>query len=244
MGWRAGRGLFRIVATDGRSDPRMNIWVITPYYRTPAEWLNTCHRSVRAQTLPATHLLVCDGDEPADIPDFRGGHVILRRNHADYGNTPRLVGCYHAALQGADAIAFLDADNWYDPGHLAGMIAQMRARGLEACASARMLHRLDGSPLLRCPHVDGVALIDTSCLVVMRSAFQHLTAWCLGSDEEMGVSDQVVWRYLRQMKVRTGFVDQATVAYRTRHKIHYEMAGEMPPPETVRRADTRGGRYE
>jgi len=223
----------------------MKICVITPYYKTPLDWLTMCHRSVLAQTVSATHLLVCDGSEPAEIPDFHGGHVILRRNYADYGNTPRLIGCYHAAQLGAvDVIAFLDADNWYYPNHLAGMIAHMEAHGLGACSSARMLHRLDGSPMLRCPHVDGVNMIDGNCLVVMRSAFAHLVAWTLPSDEEVGVADQLVWHYLRRAGVRTGFLDMATVAYRTRHKVHYEMAGEAPPPEAVRRTDMRGGRYE
>jgi hypothetical protein len=222
----------------------MNICVVTPYFETPAAWLTLCHRSVRAQGVPTTHILVCDGATPTPIPDFQGIHVVLRRNYADYGNTPRFIGCFQALTAGADAIAFLDADNWYYPEHLSGLLAHAQANDLDACSSTRMLHRLDGSLLIRCPHVNGTEAIDTNCLLVMAPAFRHLVGWVLAAQDQAAVTDQIVWRYLRQMGARTGFLDRATVGYRTRHRVHYEIAGESPPPEAVRRADTHGARYQ
>lgn len=221
----------------------MNVFVVTPYFNTPADWLAQCHRSVLGQTVPASHVVVCDGAAPAVIADFQGTHVILRRNYGDYGNTPRLIGCFRAVTMGADAIAFLDADNWFYPEHLAGVLAHARANGLGACSSGRMLHRLDGSRMIRCPHVNGTEAIDTSCLVVLRPAFQHLLAWVLGKSEEAGLGDQFIWQYLRGQGVRTGFLDRGTVAYRTRHRIHYELAGETPPPHAIERSDPHAGRY-
>ena len=44
---------------------------------------------------------------PAQIPSFHGTHILLGRNYRDYGNTPRLIGCYNAIAQGADAIALV-----------------------------------------------------------------------------------------------------------------------------------------
>jgi glycosyltransferase involved in cell wall biosynthesis len=221
----------------------MNICVVTPYFNTPFEWMAQAHASVRAQTVAASHILIADGCAQAAIPNFSGTHVVLQRNYGDYGNTPRLIGCYHAIAQNADAIAFLDADNWYYPDHLRALIAHMAAERLEACSSARMLHRLDGSPMLRCPHVDGVRHIDTNCLLVLRPAFPYLIGWVLQGQEVAAEADQRLWAFLRQRGVRTGFLNHASVAYRTRHLVHYTLAGEAPPAGTVNRTDPHGGRY-
>jgi hypothetical protein len=45
------------------------------------------------------------------------------------------------------------------------------------------------------------------------------------------------------MGVRLGFSDNPTLAYRTRHEVHYTLAGETPPPEAVTRTDLDGERY-
>ncbi len=143
----------------------MKIFVVTPYFQTQPAWLQQAHDSVKAQTVSAHHILVCDGSAAAQIQGFQGSHIILPRNYRDYGNTPRLIGCYHAIAAGAEAIAFLDADNWFDPDHLAGLSGFARDNNLDACSSARMLHRLDGSWLSRCPQVNGRPYIDTSCML-------------------------------------------------------------------------------
>jgi len=132
----------------------MKICVVTPYFQENLDWLVQAHASVKSQTAEAWHILVCDGAEPAQIPDFHGTHVLLQRNYRDYGNTPRLIGCYNAITQGADAIAFLDADNWYYPDHLRSLSTLAANTQLDAVASARMLHRLDGTPMMKCPTVD------------------------------------------------------------------------------------------
>lgn len=221
----------------------MRVFVVTPYFNTPPEWLAECHRSVRAQTVPATHVMICDGATATPLPDFQGVHVILPRNYADYGNTPRLIGCYRAVASGADAIAFLDADNWFHPDHLEGLLRHAADNSLDAVCSGRMLHRLDGTALIRCPHVDGQNLIDTNCLLVLKPAFPHLLGWVMAGQDQAAVTDQAVWRYLRAQRMRTGFLDRASVAYRTRHRVHYQLAGETPPDDTVHRTDLHGEHY-
>lgn len=223
----------------------MKICVVTPYYQEDVSWLTRAHESVRAQKVPAWHILVCDGAAPAQIPDFQGTHVLLQRNYRDYGNTPRFIGCFNAITQGADAIAFLDADNWFYPEHLMTLAEVAVAADLEAVASARMLHRLDGSAMMKCPTVDGQNFIDTSCMFIMKSAFRHLIAWVLlGQDVSGGAPDQFVWKMMRDAGTRMGFVDRPTVAYRTRHRVHYEAAGERPPPGAIARYDQHGDRYQ
>jgi glycosyltransferase involved in cell wall biosynthesis len=222
----------------------MNICVVTPYYQTELAWLQRAHDSVKAQTTPAHHIVVCDGSAPAQLEGFQGSHILLQRNYRDYGNTPRLIGCYHAMARGAEAIAFLDSDNWYQPDHLAGLVDFARDNGLEACASARMLHRLDGSAMVKCRHVNGRPHIDTSCLLVMKPAFPHLIAWVLFPQDVAAVADNRVWQHMKAAGVRLGFLDQPTLSYRTRHAVHYQMAGEAIPAEAVTRADPHGERYQ
>jgi hypothetical protein len=221
----------------------MKICVVTPYFRTPLDWLIQAHESVKAQTIPARHILVCDGSEPAQIPSFQGTHVLLGRNYRDYGNTPRLIGCYNALAQGADAVAFLDADNWYQPDHLQALRDYALASSLDACSSGRSLHRLDGSWLAKCPLVNGRPYIDTSCLLVMKSGFQYMIAWVLQGQDTAAVADQQFWQHMVRAKARLGFLDRPSICYRTRHGTHYRLAGEEPPPGAVDRLDTHGERY-
>ena len=221
----------------------MKICVVTPYFETAESWIRQGHASVRDQTVPAQHILVCDGSAPAQIEAFQGTHIILQRNYKDYGNTPRLVGCYNAITHGADAIAFLDGDNWFQPDHLDGLLRFARDNRLDACSSARTLHRMDGSLMAKCPTVNGRPYVDTSCLLVMQSGFQHLIAWILFSQDVAAEMDQHVWRHMQAMNARLGFLDKATVCYRTRHASHYRLIGETPPHDAIDRIDLHGERY-
>lgn len=223
--------------------PRMNLCVITPYFATEESWIRQAHASVRGQTIPAHHILVCDGSAPAQIEAFHGTHIILPGNYQDYGNTPRLIGCYHAIAQGADAIAFLDADNWFQPDHLEGLLRFAQHNLLDACSSGRTLHRRDGSFMVRCPTVNGQPFIDTSCLLVMKTAFRHMIGWVLFGQEVAALMDQHVWSHMRQAGARLGFLDRATVSYRTRHASHYRLIGETPPPGAIDRIDLHGEHY-
>ena len=211
----------------------MKIFVVTPYDRTDPAWLRQAHISVRGQTLPATHILVAEGGHAAEIPDFVGTHIVLNRHYDDRGTTARLIGCFNAMALGADAIAFLEPENWFMPGHLKALMDIAAASQLDAIASARMLHRLDGSPMMKCPVVDGRNAIDTSCLIVLRPAFRFLAGWVSRTGADVEQTDQFVWRDMRDSGARLGFLDQPSVAYRARHAVYYQMARETPPPGAI-----------
>lgn len=222
----------------------MKICVVTPYFETNVAWINQAHKSVREQTIPAEHIVVCDGSAPAQMENFGGTHIILQRNYQDYGNTPRLIGCYHAVTRfNADAVAFLDADNWYQPDHIEQLLTFVLKNRLDGACSARTLHRLDGSLLARCQRVNGQHFVDTNGILVMRSALHHLIGWVIAPQTEAAVADQFVWNHLIGSGARLGFLDRPTVCYRTRHLVHYLEAGEPPPPEAIDRVDTSGLNY-
>ena len=221
----------------------MKICVVTPYFETEPAWIRQGHASVRGQTIPAHHVLVCDGSAPAQIEAFQGTHILLQRNYKDYGNTPRLIGCYNAITRGAEAIAFLDADNWFQPDHLENLLRFAQQNDLDACSSGRTLHRPDGSFMVKCPTVDGRPYIDTSCLLIMKPAFQHMIAWVLFGQEVSAVMDQQLWSHMATMGARLGFLDKATVSYRTRHASHYRLIGEPPPADAIDSVDLHGEHY-
>ena len=68
------------------------------------------------------HVLVADGCPQPKINQWQAEHVQLPRSHGDIGSTPRLIGCYHAIGLGVDAVAFLDADNWYREDHISNLL--------------------------------------------------------------------------------------------------------------------------
>ncbi len=100
------------------SPTSFRVAVITPYCREPSNVLQNCHESVCRQTFPCTHLMVADGLPCAEIAHWEVEHLTLPGPHHDVGNTARGLGALSAMNRGYDAIAFLDADNWYYPDHI------------------------------------------------------------------------------------------------------------------------------
>ena len=140
----------------------LRIAVITPCRNAPRAWLDQCRQSVLAQTLPCTHIMVNDG---AELPDVDGGGpmqiIHLPRPHQDAGNAARAIGSVSAICQGFNALAYLDADNWFEPNHLETLAVLHRASGAAVCSSTRNIYRPDGRLLGRCPEVDGEQFVDT-----------------------------------------------------------------------------------
>jgi len=221
----------------------MKVAVITPYFNTPMEWLHQCHMSVKAQTYPCTHFIIADG-KPIDIIDsWAAQHIKLPFNHGDYGDTPRGVGSVTAIGQRFDAIAYLDADNWYYPDHIASMVKLQRKTGAGVVSSTRNLHRLDGTLLGKCFEVDGERFVDNNCYFIARPAFQIVSLWWMmeilfGGKEGTGlgkeihsIDDRVIWAEVKRLKLSRVHSGRATVAYRTAFRNHYLYFGEEPPAD-------------
>ena len=219
----------------------MKVAVVTPYYNTPDDWLHKCYESVKAQTYPCTHILVADGCSQKLPGEWDIQHVKLPVNHADYGDTPRGVGSVLAISQGFDAIAYLDADNWYYPEHISTLVNLHKKTGSAVITSARNLHRLDGTYLGRCPEVDGIKFVDTNCYFLTRSAFKLVQVWWLMDDiynpndvlkigkDLHSIDDRVLWAEVQFSRLSHAHSDTATAAYRTGFAQHYKMFGERPP---------------
>ena len=175
----------------------LRVAVVTPYCGEPLETLLHCHESVRGQSYPCTHFLVADGHPRAEVSGWAAEHVILPKAHKDVGNTPRAVGSLSAMNQGYDAVAYLDADNWYYPGHVEAMVNLCQRTGAAVCTAGRSIHRLDGSLMYVDAHEsDGQKHVDTSCLFLTRAAFRVLPVWAMMPPQLAPAGDTNLCRYV------------------------------------------------
>ena len=221
----------------------MKIAVVTPYHAEDVAELAACVRSVADQEL-APHdeierVLVADGGDT--LRGVEAARIARRRApmpkmislpvaHADYGNGARAVGALDAVARGFDAVAFLDADNWYAGDHVASLIAAHRLSGASVLSSGRAICRVDGSVLF--PHdqeSDGVHHVDTNCLMLTRQAFPLLPIWAFIPPELAVVGDRVFWAIVQRSAVDHKHTGKPTINYRTRYAVHYRAKGETPP---------------
>jgi glycosyltransferase involved in cell wall biosynthesis len=209
----------------------LKIAVVTPYYNEDNEILERCHLSVMHQSYPCTHILVADGNPK---PQFDGRpktmHVILPQVNADMGNTPRAIGGILADTYGFDAVAYLDADNWYDSTHIQGLIEAHEANSqISLISCKRRFYDLQGRQLrITEPDEDANRHVDTSCWIIFRPAFALLQAWLMPK-----VLAPICDRIFRQKADHDRFqrfaTDNRTVNYRTFHAMHYHNAGVSVP---------------
>lgn len=207
----------------------VKIAVVTPYYKETLDQIQRCHRSVKDQTVPCDHFLVSDGF-PQDVIDGWDAHHIRLPNHADYGDTPRMVGAASAASLGYDAILLLDADNWFEPVHVETLVALARESEADVITCTRMLRRcVDLTPMGACTESDGNTFNDTNCYMVMARAFPIFRAWGF-KDPSLGiVGDRIFWNALKTLPLKLAHSDRATVNYVTTFGFHYAIRGEEPP---------------
>jgi glycosyltransferase involved in cell wall biosynthesis len=214
-----------------------SVAVITPYHGEDLSVLAACHSSVRHQTFPCLHVLVADGLPQPILDTWEAHHVVLPVSHHDIGSTPRLLGSFHAIGLGLDAVAFLDADNWYDPEHIEGLMSARREQGAAYVSSGRMLWSLDGVPMGPCPLIDPARFIDTNCMLFGREAFHLLHNWVLMPDYCHLIGDRIVHNLLLQSGLPLAHVDAQTVNYRCNKEGLYKQLGQPVPAGVLPRPD-------
>lgn len=222
-------------ATPGQPLPL--VAVITPYFDESPDLLWQCHRSVLAQDYPCLHVLVADGQPQAAVDDWQAHHVVLPKAHGDIGSTPRLIGSYHAIGLGVEAVAFLDADNWLRPDHISGLMRARAETGASFLSSGRMLCRLDGSVMGRCPLIDPEHFIDTNCMFFAKDAFSLLHHWVLMPGYGHLIGDRIMLHHVKNSGLKCQHVDELSVFYRCGKPGLYRQMGEDPPAGIPARPD-------
>jgi len=207
----------------------MRIAVITPYFKEADTVLRQCHESVRDQTVACDHFLVADGFPNPISEEWQAKRITLPMPHADNGNTPRVVGGLCALNSGYDAIAFLDADNWFRPDHLERMVALHRGTGAAVCTSNRSMHRPDGSYMFDDDKNDGRIHVDTSCLFMTRAILPVLCRWGAMPKELGPICDTVYWGTIQREKMTCAHDPAPTVCFRTTYEADFHRVAEALP---------------
>jgi glycosyltransferase involved in cell wall biosynthesis len=216
----------------------MRIAVITPYYKEADQILEQCHRSVLAQTIACDHFLIADGFPNPIVKGWRAKCFVLPDAHGHGGNWPRVLGSISAFNQGYEAVAFLDADNWYRPDHLERLADLHRRTGAVVCTAGRTMHRLDGSYMFDDDKNDGRKHVDTSCFFLTRPALPVIARWGLMPRELGGICDTIYLNSIRSFKLSHAHEPTPTLCFRTTYEADYHRLGEPLPAESKLLADT------
>ena len=211
------------------------IGIVTPCFEPNPSWFERCKKSALSQP-HCVHYIVWDGQVPTTSSVLSDSirEFSIPGPHGDAGNAARAVGSILAAAEGVDWIAFLDADNWYEPDHIARMLDCSRQSGAWITSCTRNLYALDGSLMGVCPQIDGERFVDTSCLLIARQAFALLSTWASIPPANRFVGDQVFWAEVIRSGYSRAHINFPSVAYRTAYAVHYEHFG-ITKPEGVKK---------
>ena len=238
----AHAALAALLARRGRSDQRYLVTVITPTVGTP--YLARALASVQAQTYPRLeHLVIIDGPESeaavrAALPAHCRHPVQLLtlpcntgaggyRGHRAYGAA--------AYLAQGRFLAYLDEDNWYEPGHLASLMGLIESQGLAWAYSlrrivdpqGRYLAEDDCMSLGRWPmYIDAKRhLVDTSCYVLRTDLAVATSPLSYRRNGDLLCSDELICRALLRRPEPFATSGLSTLNYTWRESADYFLRG-------------------
>jgi hypothetical protein len=181
----AHNNLAAVLAELGDPKPRYSVSVITP--TIGSSYLAQAIASVQAQEYPLLeHVIVVDGADRQELvrailpSSFRRPIRVLVlpynvggggfNGHRVYGALPFLVN--------SRFVAFLDEDNWFEPDHVAALMAKITAEGLAWAYSLRKIVDREGRFIINddCESLgqwptwndSNVYLIDVNCYMLRR----------------------------------------------------------------------------
>lgn len=178
------------------------------------------------------HIMIADGHPRGDLPSSVE-HMIMPVSHADAGATPRALAAISAFSRGYDSVAFLDADNTFEPGHLALMHQAMLQSGATIVTATRNICSADGLVLyIDRMESNGEDFCDTNCLFLGKSALHLLTCWVTRPEYRLW-SDRQFWSAIKQSGITRYHCTTPSVNYHSRWAWHYQHAGLAPPADSV-----------
>lgn len=209
----------------------MLVAVVTPYHRIDSEDLSQCIESVKNQTYKDVfHVVVGDGCRHIKIEESAYLHAVsVSHNIGDYGDSPRSIGAIYAFSQGADAVAFLDSDNWYESDHIQSLIELHARTGADVITSYRKLARLDGAILGVCPDSNSISFCDTNCMLFTKASAAVAVSWWTIPKAYHAIDDRVIWDRVLTNRHSFACTHNPSAIYRTGFRGHYYMFGENPP---------------
>lgn len=216
---------------------RMKVAVVTAYLNESEAVLRRCHESVLAQTYEATHFFVADGGHSAEIATWDVHHITLPRPHNDGGDTPRAIGAISALNQGFDAIAFLDADNWFAPDHIETCVETCIRENVDVAFASRRIVLSTGQV---CPFDDRDSFekrhVDTSCFFVTKRAAFVLPLWGMIDPAVWKACDRIMFATVKARNVSHAWTERRTVFYTSHWGLHFR-AMNLPVPSDEHQID-------
>lgn len=217
----------------------MKVAVVTPYYNESQDIINRCMVSVYWQMLvpDRAHIIVSDTEHTIERHRFELPCQIinLNYNHNDAGATPRAIGALSAFSQGFDAVAFLDADNFYDPYHLYKMIQICKERSSDLVSATRNLYSSFDDTFLYTDTIEsnGVDFCDTNCLFITKRLMPFMSYWIMSRDLSLA-GDRVFWNQIVQDKsIKRFHCNEPTVRYYTKWAWHFQHAQKPIPDDSI-----------
>jgi hypothetical protein len=180
------------------------------------------------------HVMVADGAKSLAPPrHHKFEHIILPESHKDAGATPRAIGALSCFSRDYDAVAFLDADNTYQPDHIEKMVSIMQGSGADVVTATRNICDLTGKILyVDREESDGNKFCDTNCLFIGKSTMNILTYWITQPSLRLW-SDRQFWAAISQTNASRKHCSDPTVNYYSKWAWHYSFAGIEPPADSV-----------
>jgi len=209
------------------------ILVVTPYYKEGRDMIEHCIASVKRQTIPSDHVLVADGFPQAWLDEAPIRHVKLDQAHGDYGNLARGLGALLGIAESYTAIAFLDADNWFDDDHIELCLNTARRHPSAGFIVAqRRFVRPDHSVLETVTPADIPygGHVDTNCYLFLPRVFHLLHYWSQIPRQLASFGDHI-FKLMLQSRYPEPMVstDRRTVNYLCMFEGVYREKGEVPP---------------
>ena len=220
------------------------VGIVTPWAGEQA--IEQASDSIANQVLPdggeveIHHIVVDDGSGESfnNKATVAGTTHLIRLGNTfnDVGASPRGIGSSFAVALGCQCVMFLDADNTYEPQHVATMLAvHFQSKSRVVGARRRILHWQDDVEMGVKDFSDGDGLVDTNCLVLFDEAVLLAPRWVEACKWKTGKwqpqqpnhtgADRYFWRdIVRPNSTANGsipFSGQKTVNYRTRWFLHY-----------------------
>lgn len=198
----------------------MNVWVVIPvgpdFDRNHLEHaIDSCYD----QTHRVTTLVVWDGSRPR-LP-VNGLEISLPNPSNDIGSTPRAVGSIYAFSQSADAVCWLDADNWLREDHVERLVDHQLGTGAPVVCSGRTITDQSGTRFAPCREmVPGTKWHDTNTFMVTRQAKGVAASWATIPDGHHYVGDRIVSKRAQIFGVSCHY--EPTVFYRSSFRFHHE----------------------
>ena len=212
----------------------MNVYCITPVYDPNIEYLKQNIESVRNQTMSVTHMLVFDGQgldrgRIRDRIDLSEIEIMqLPESHNDYGDIPRFLGSVSAFRRGADAVFWLDDDNWIEPNHVEKMTSNLsEVRPIATCQ--RNICSLNGEVMGKCTEINPANFIDTNCFMIHKEAKMLCNIWWMIPDEQHIFGDKILYKHILDSRIQTTHFEKPTVNYRSNFNFHYQQFGYPIP---------------